>query len=115
MVIDESKPHFYEGQVILIEYYGFPVTEVIVEKVGYKWITVTGDLKIDKNTLFLKQNIYGRRGKCYLSKEAYKEEKERMQLWSNFRSKINSHYVCPDNINIEKIKETAKSLGFLID
>ncbi len=75
---------------------------VVVEKVGRKWIEVSGIFyRINKENGCL-ENSY--RGKAYLREEDWLAEKEKEASWNDLRNYFLKTYSIPDNISTEGIK-----------
>jgi len=87
---------------------------VTVTKVGRKWIHAKGlarDQKIDASTLEIIVDGYGNRGQCYLSKEKWEDEQERLTAWSDFRDEIRNLYKMPDDMSVNRINDARRILG----
>lgn len=93
---------------------GGEATEVFVEKVGRKWITVSSnpgrkwsEERIDKENWAADGGAYISPGTCYLSKEEYEAEVLLRSLWSDFVSRLTSYWP-PKGVTTERIRELAK-------
>lgn len=85
--------------------------EVKVEKVGRMWTYISNGKRIDKNGI-ADGGVYSPPGRCYASKEAYKQEVALNKAWNNLVEKI--RYIgIPKDITIEKINQIYSIVGII--
>lgn len=91
--------------------------EVIVTKVGRKWIYVAPDsdsrveFRIDPDTLWADGGRYTSPGKCYSSKEVYEEEMYSMKLFQELRRKMEHS----KDVGSKEVLKAAKILGYTLE
>ena len=86
--------------------------EVEVTKVGRKWATVGEGWRqerIDLETMQADGKGYSSPGTCYLSREHYETEQERLAAWSQL-TKALQYSRCPAGVTTEGIKQAMQLL-----
>jgi hypothetical protein len=88
---------------------------VTVTKVGRKWAELRdGNFylgRVSIKTLLVEAWDFSLPGRCYLSKEDYERENERLDEWLTLRKRLELTWVCPDGISADDIRK-AKALLF---
>ena len=102
---------------------GADPVDVIVTKVGRKWLTVKHadspdgwwERRIHKETLVADGRGYMSPGACWRSRDEYETSVRRSQAWSALHSWLRNKYGCPDDISEDDIRKAAALLGCNID
>lgn len=84
--------------------------EVMITKVGRKWLGIGCLGRINRETLELDCGGYTPTGKCYLSQEAYEALRAKQEAWRELRGLIEKEYCTPDHVSIEWIKAAIATL-----
>lgn len=89
---------------ILVE--GF---QIIINKVGRKWLYTNFHMKIDRETLAIREGFMGQ---IYANKQAYKERIVLANTWQSFRDKVSgASYSLLAGLTPGKITEAERILG----
>ncbi len=82
--------------------------EVIIARVGRKWITTTSGLRIDKQTLQADGGNFSSPGRAYVSREAYRQEVQVELAWDALMRAI--RWAIPEGVRLEDIHRAAELL-----
>jgi hypothetical protein len=86
--------------------------EVVVTRVGRKWATLKDCGRIDKSTLWRDGEGYAPPGRCWLSKDAWEQEKRVASAWDDLCRRISGAWRRrPDSVTVENIAAAAALLG----
>lgn len=78
--------------------------EVTVVKVGYKYMHLSNDVKIERVTGLAISNRHGYQGQCYVSKEEYETGQATTKAWEDLDRKIH-HSNPPRGVTEDDIKQ----------
>jgi len=85
--------------------------EVVVEKLGRKWITLSNSYRIDINTLQADGKGYSSPGQCYLSHHEFMNHIKKQKLWNKLKNLIQHQYACPEHLTVEALQDITDTLG----
>jgi hypothetical protein len=84
--------------------------EVIVEKVGRVWLTLSNGHRVDKVTFKADAAGYISPGTCWVSKKAYEHCTRLDRAWGALRRAVDNKWHMPDDVTLEDIKAAAMYL-----
>jgi hypothetical protein len=86
--------------------------EVIVEKVGRVWVTLSNGYRVDKVTRAVERQEWGTAipGVCWPSKEEFERHDRTEKAWTTLQRKVRETWRIPDDVTLEDIKAAAMYL-----
>lgn len=84
-----------------------------VEKVGNRWLTLSNDYRVDKDTLEVDGGSYSSPGRCWLSQQEYEDAVAVRTAWNSLGEQMRVFQ--PAGLTLEKIEEARRVLGMGIN